>query len=363
MQIKPKKFVNYVPRQPHWLTDRRGFYTMERNERVDEFTPQTMKSLLKSFSSFDLRTYPDTDKIYKQVASWQKVKPTELILTEGADGGLLRVFKVFISGGDKVITCNPSFAMYPVYCEMFGAKHYPINLKVKNYNFFSDLKKKIRTVKPKLVAIANPNQPIEVLLNLKQIKEICSICKKINCLVIIDEAYYHFNNVTAKALFKKFNNLIVVRTFSKAFGLAGMRIGYTISNSKIIGYMLSIKPIYEINSLNIKLVRFFLKNKKIMSQYVSQVSKSRNLFKNFLKSYGIEMIGKYSNTVLFKLKNKKEVNYLIKYLYKNKFIIRPMTIDGDDTYIRATIGGVKIMKKFFNCFSKALKKINYKKIR
>ena len=71
--------------------------------------------------------------------------------------------------------------------------------------------------------------------------------------MIVDEAYYHFNNTTAKSLIASCPNLIVVRTFSKAFGMAGMRIGYTISNKKIIGYMLSIKPIYEINAFNMKL--------------------------------------------------------------------------------------------------------------
>jgi histidinol-phosphate aminotransferase len=356
MKITPKKFVNYIPRTPHWLVDRQGYYTMERNERVDEFSQSIMKKIFSQINSFDLRTYPDTDKIYKEVAKWQKVRDNQIILTEGADGGLLRVFKVFISGGDKVITCNPSFAMYPIYCDMFGAKHHPINLKVKNYDFFSEIKKHIKKVKPKLVAIANPNQPIEIMLNLKQIGEICKLAKKYNSLVIIDEAYYHFNNVTAKNLINKFENLIVVRTFSKAFGLAGMRIGYTMSNKKIIGYMLSIKPIYEINAVNIKLVRFFLKNLNIMKNYVAEVAKSRILFKNSLKKHNIEVVGKYSNTVLFKLKDNNQVKKIIKYLYKKKFIIRPMTIDGDNSYIRATIGGVKIMKNFLKQFDIGMKK-------
>jgi len=207
------------------------------------------------------------------------------------------------------------------------------------------------------VAIANPNQPIEVMLDLKQISKICDICNKINCFVIIDEAYYHFNSVTAKSLIKKYKNLIVVRTFSKAFGLAGMRIGYTISNSEIIKFMMSIKPIYEINSVNIKIVQFFLKNLKIMRDYVKDVSRSRNFFKKFLKSHKIHMIGNYSNTVLFKLKSKEQVKLVIKYLYKNKFIIRPMTIEGDSSYIRATLGGLKIMKKFTKRLDYILNKI------
>ncbi len=354
MKIKPKKFVYYVERKPHWLSNRQGYFTMERNERVDDFPKFFMRKLKKEIQSFDLRTYPDTHLIYEEVAKWLKIKSDQLVIHEGADGGLLRVFDVFISGGDKVITCSPSFAMYPVYCQMFGAKHFPLNLKVKNYDYFNELTKKIKKIKPKLVAIANPNQPIEAMLNLKQIKSICKLAEKFGSLVIIDEAYYHFNNITAQPLIKQCKNLIVVRTFSKAFGIAGMRVGYTISNKKIIGYMLSIKPIYEINSFNMKLVRLLIKNINVMKNYVKEVSKGRLLLKKFLLTKNIEMIGKYSNTVLFKLSDKKKVDKVIKYLFKNKFIIRPMVIDNDDSYIRATIGGTKIMKRFINKLKLAL---------
>ena len=354
MKIKPKKFVYFVKREPHWLSNRYGYFTMERNERVDDFPKSFMKKIKNEIKSFDLRTYPDTHLIYEQVAKWLKVKNDQIIIHEGADGGLLRVFDVFISGGDRVLTCSPSFAMYPVYCKMFGAKHYPLNLKVSTYDYYKELCTKIKKVRPKLIAIANPNQPIEVMLTLKQINEVCKLAEKIGSLVIIDEAYYHFNNVTAQPLIKKFKNLIVVRTFSKAFGLAGMRIGYTISNKKIIGLMLSIKPIYEINAFNMKLVRLLIKNIKVMKNYVNEVHKGRVELKKFLNSKNIEMIGKYSNTVLFKLESKKKVDKVIKYLFKNKFIVRPMTIDNDDTFIRATLGSSKIMKKFISKLKLAL---------
>ena len=354
MKIKPKKFVYFVERKPHWLSSRQGYFTMERNERVDEFPKSFMKKLKNEIKSFDLRTYPDTHLIYEEVAKWLKLRNNQIIIHEGADGGLLRVFEVFISGGDKVITCNPSFAMYPVYCEMFGAEHYPLNLKVKNYDYFSELKEHIKKVKPKLVAIANPNQPIEVMLSIKQMREICKLSEKFGSLVIIDEAYYHFNNITAQSLIKNCKNLIVVRTFSKAFGMAGMRIGYTMSNSKIIGYMLSIKPIYEINAFNMKLVRLLIKNIHVMKNYVKEVHKGRSLLKKFLDTKKIEMIGKYSNTVLFKLDSKNKVDKVIKYLFKHKFIIRPMKIDSDDKYIRATLGSSMIMNKFIKKLKVAL---------
>ena len=91
-----------------------------------------------------------------------------------------------------------------------------------------------------------------------------------------------------------------------------------------------------------------------MNDYVKEVHKGRNLLKEFLKLHKIEMIGKYSNTVLFKLSNKKKVDKVIKYLFKNKFIVRPMKIDNDDRYIRATLGSSKIMRQFIKKLQTAL---------
>ena len=364
--IIPKKNINFVPRLPHWISDREKYYTMERNERVEDFSNKELNSLFKTIKSFDLRTYPDPKEVYNNLSKWLKTKPENLFISDGADGGLLRIFNVFANTGDKVLALEPSFAMYPVYCQMFGAKYLPLKLKLdKNFNYFNVLKKMIAKNKPKIIALANPNQPLESILTILQIKQLLQIAKKINSLVVIDEAYAHFNNVNALPLTKTHKNLIVVRTFSKAFGIAGTRIGYAVADKKLIGYMQSIKPIYEVNGINIKIINYFLKNIKIMKNHVSEINKARVFFSNFLKKFKISVIGKYSNTVLFKLPSKKHVDYIIKKIYEKKYIIRPMTIDNDDKYIRCTLGQVKTMRHFtrnmeilFN--SKVYKKINFK---
>ena len=348
MNIKPKKHIKFLPREGHWIKKSRvGYYTMERNERVDEFSSFEMKSLFKKLNSFDLRTYPENNEIYLRLAKWLKVKSSNVILTEGADGGLLRIFNVFISGKDKVVALEPSFAMYPLYCKMFNAKYIPFKVNLNSQkDYFNDFVKFIKKNKPKLVAIANPNQPVEVMFNLNQLESICKITKKNKCLFIVDEAYYHYNKISAIKLIKKFENLVVVRTFSKAFGLAGLRIGYSIANKKLIGLMKSIKPIYEINSFNIKIIHFFLNNIKIMKKNVFLINKSKKFLFNELKKMNIRSLGKYSNTVMVELKNDKLAKEIQQKLFKKKFIIRQMQVDGKKNYIRITLGSPKIVKKF-----------------
>ena len=175
MKIVPKSSVSLVPRAPHWIQNRQSYYTMERNERVDEFDKKILSNILKKITSYDLRTYPDEmENFYKLMSKWLKVKKEEIIITSGADGGLLAIFNIFADVGDEIIYLNPSFAMYPLYCRMFKSKPKPLNigLNFTNKVYFEKLIQHIKKNKPRIVAVANPNQPIETFLTEDQIKKI-----------------------------------------------------------------------------------------------------------------------------------------------------------------------------------------------
>ena len=124
-----------------------------------------------------------------------------------------------------------------------------------------------------------------------------------------------FCKITAKDLIKKFDNLIIVRTFSKAFGMAGLRVGYCISNRKIIDLLKSIKPNYELNNINIKICKFLLKNTNIMKSYVREIKKSNMILVSNLKKLGLEVYNSNSNSILVNFKSrKKPIKSMISYL-------------------------------------------------
>ena len=125
---KIKNSVGLVKRVPHFISKRRGMFTMERNERVDYFEKKILTKIFKNINSFDLRTYPTLDNIYLKLAKWLKVKEENLLLTEGADGGLLKIFSTYMEPNSRFLTLTPGFLMYPVYCSMFKSKCYEINL-------------------------------------------------------------------------------------------------------------------------------------------------------------------------------------------------------------------------------------------
>jgi histidinol-phosphate aminotransferase len=348
MQVKKllNKSLKIVNRSGHWINQRAGYLTMERNERVSEFSNLIVNKIQSLFKSYDFRTYPDNiDQIYSILAKWLKIKKNQIILTDGADGALLRIFETFSNPGDKVIFYNPSYAMYPVYCEIFKCKPllFHLNPKESQMNTKKRLFAEIKTKKPKIIALANPNQPIETMLSKREIFNLCKLAEKTKSIVVIDEAYYHFNNITALQLINKINNLIVVRTFSKAFGLAGLRIGYAVSNSEVINFLKVLKPIYEINNINLKICKFFIENVSIMKKYTKEVSKSRKLFFIEMKKKKLEIYGKYSNTVLLKLKNVHELENTFEHLYKNKILVKKSNFN-KQFYLRCTLGDVNSTK-------------------
>lgn len=349
-----KKDLALIPRTGHWISNRRTYLTMERNERVDEFSKNVIKDLKKNINSYDLRTYPDDiNKIYKKISKWLKINLDQLIITDGADGGLLRIFNVFADKNDKIFYLNPSYAMYPVYCKIFKCNEYAFNIFPGENKkvLFNKMLKDIRRIRPKIIALANPNQPVEFFLNKNELSKILKLTKKTKSLVVIDEAYYHFSNFSAISLIKKFNNLVVVRTFSKAFGLAGLRIGYSISNKKIIDSMKIVKPIYEINNINIKICEYFLKNLNIMKKYVKDVDNSRKYFHKEMKKIKIPSYGNFSNTVLIKLKDESSTKKVFQNLYKNKVIVKP-SIFYNKFYLRCTLGSLRPTKILTNLIKK-----------
>ena len=278
------------------------------------------------------------------------------MLSDGAEGSLLRFFSVFANPKDKVIYLEPSFGMYKLYCNIFKLRKCPLKLKIdEDFNFFNKLVKYVKHVKPRVIILANPNQPIETMLNFNEIRDLCKISNKMNSFLVIDEAYYHFNNISAQRLVNKFNNLVVIRTFSKAFGLAGLRIGYCLSNEKIIDCMKTVKPIYEINSINIKILSYFLNNVFIMKRYVKEVNKSKHYLHKFFKNSKIKIFGKYSNSVLIKFKNNNETKFIFKKLYKKKFLVKILKINNKFNFMRCTLGSLFVTKKFSKVIEKNLK--------
>ena len=195
------------------------------------FGCKTFKDALRGKPSSFFSTYPEISTLYKKIAKFNKVLENQLLIT-GIDGSIKNLLSLITKPKDIIAVLSPTYAMYQVYSDIFQLKLFKIgysnDYEIKKRDLENFFKKK-----PKILFLPNPNQPIENTFGLEFIKKIAAKCKKIKCFLVIDEAYYHFGAKTAVPLLKKFDNLIILRTFSKAFGVPSIRAGYIFQLKKI----------------------------------------------------------------------------------------------------------------------------------
>ncbi|HKY69566.1 MAG TPA: histidinol-phosphate transaminase [Gammaproteobacteria bacterium] len=204
----------------------------------------------------DLNRYPEQQprELLEALAGFYKISQDELVVTRGSDEGIDLLFRLFCrSGKDKVIICNPTFGMYEVAARLQGIEIIQVPLVGKEFQLnkieiLANLKDNV-----KLVFLCSPNNPTGTLLNTSDIIELCEATKR-QCIIVVDEAYIEFS--TQESLSRKinqYNNLVVLRTLSKAFGLAGIRMGCLIANQEITKWVRKILPPYPLPNPSIEI--------------------------------------------------------------------------------------------------------------
>ena len=318
---------------------------LNRNERVEDFPKDIIQKIFKNVPKYNLGKYPDHSKIYDNLSKFLNLKKEHILLSSGIDGSLKTIFETMLKPNDKISFIEPSYAMYNVFSKIYKVK--PIKIPYDN-NFNLDKKKIFQSVKKgaRVIFLPNPNQPIEDNLNLKELKKICNFCKLHRCLVVIDEAYHMYGASSAKNLCKNFENLIILRTFSKSFGLPSIRVGYIISSKKIIQSLDTYRLSYESNFLSDTVATYFLKNKRFIKNYISKVIAGREYIKKRLKKIGLKVYGKSSNCLLIKFDNQKQYLKIIKALKNKKIYVKSNYSGMLKDCILITCGPIEYMKKF-----------------
>jgi histidinol-phosphate aminotransferase len=329
---------------------------LDRNEKVDnwsdKFYEKVFRKLPKSFWS----TYPDHNEIYKKLSKYLKVHEDQILISSGMDGSIGHIFNFLTKPGDNVGVLSPTYAMYYVYSKIFRCKLFKFekyeNLKLQ---FDVDLKLFLKK-KPKILFLPNPNQPIENYFNLQKLEKITLQCLKVGCLVVIDEAYYMFGSKSALPLIKKFPNLVVLRNFSKAFGVASARIGVTVSSKKIMKLLSNARPAHEIPSPSIAVGEYLLDNMSLVKKSVQNVIEGRNYCKKELLKLKFKSKGNFGNYLLVNLREKFIKNLICEELKKNKIYVKNFKDKILKNYILVTVGPKNSMRKFI----KVLKKVKHK---
>ncbi|MBU1888224.1 MAG: histidinol-phosphate transaminase, partial [Candidatus Omnitrophica bacterium] len=275
----------------------------------------------------------------------------QLVFGNGSDELILLALRAFVEEGDEVVVASPTFLIYEIASRIQGAK-----IKIVPTRYFRyDLRamKRAITKNTRIIFIANPDNPNGTYVTRYELEEFLKGLPE-TLLVFIDEAYFDYvqeRDYPNAMDYVSRGNVIVTRSFSKSYGLAGLRIGYGVSSPEIISYIESVREPFNVNLLAQTAATAALKDKKFLVKVKKITRDGRRFLYAELGKLGLRYIPSVTNFVLFEAG--KDASKICKKLMKQGVIVREMNAWGLDNFIRVTVGKEKENKRFI----KELKKI------
>lgn len=295
------------------------------------------KKILQRIKQISFNRYPDARgmALRKAIAGYLKVAPEKVLLGNGSDELILAILLTFGGWGKRIVYPVPTFAVYGLLAQVTGG----IKREVFLEEDFQLNARKILKEYPDVVFIANPNNPTSNCFNQDEILE---IAEKSRGIVVIDEAYFEFSNRTFISQIANYKNIIVLRTLSKAFGLAGLRIGYMVGSLEVIKEVTKVKLPYNVNALSQAAAEIMVKNNKRINETVNIIKAERAVMMEELKKQ-VTLYPSETNFILFSCSQARE---LYKYLLKKKILIKAFNESYLQDYLRVTVGTAPENKRF-----------------
>jgi len=300
---------------------------LNANESPFDLNYNDKDRIRKFIESMNFNRYPDSsqNELILSYGKKHKLSKDEMIFSVGSDGIIEAVFKAVITKNDKVLTIRPTFTMYKEYAAIYEALFIEVDLD-SNFNFTLELYDKIVEENPKLVIICSPNNPTGTTIDWVYLERIIKATKGI---VLIDAAYAEFADINYNRLMK-YDNVIIAKTASKAYGLASIRLGVGISNPANINMLKIVIPPFHINSLTLGIGLLFAQMDVL--ENVRKICLMRDRLSLALESVGIKVYPSKANFVFFEASSE-----LVPLLEKRNIFLREIKYNGK-TYVRMTIG-------------------------
>ena len=304
----------------------------------------------------EMHRYPDSSAFYlrKALSSKLNVEPNQIMIANGSNEIIEFIGHVFLDSKSEVVIADRAFAIFRLITEMFEAR--PVIVPMSN--FTHDLKAMLGAITPrtKVVFIANPNNPTGTMVKNDEINEFMSKVPP-HVVVAMDEAYIELlpPEIQPDTLryVREGRKIIVLRTFSKTYGLAGLRIGYAVAPAEGIELMAGIRQPFNVNDMALKAAIAAIKDDAFVARTQNMVGKGLRFFEKNLKKLGIEYIPSVANFMLLKVGNGRAV---FNELQKEQVIVRPMDGYNLPEYIRVTIGRSSENKRCLEALRRVLPK-------
>jgi histidinol-phosphate aminotransferase len=321
---------------------------LDFNENTTGCGPAVVRALRK-LTPQQLAMYPEYAKPTRRIAAYFGVSEHELLLTNGGDDALRVFFDAFVEPHNSILICEPTFPMYRYYAEIAGARvetlRYGAEMEFPLDDFVLALRKQ-----PAVIFIANPNNPTGTLLPRGAIKQILLAAPK--TVVVIDEAYAEFSGVTVLPWIRKYPNLFVTRTFSKAAGLAGLRLGAAMACRESMAGLRRAMPPFPVNIGALVAAEAALREGSSIRSYVKQTREIREWFAGELARLGVRTFPSAGNFLLADFGSQGPALFIK--LAAQGILVRERSKDIGPGFVRISIGTGSEMEQLVKVIQREL---------
>lgn len=329
--LSPREAVRTLPSYHPPLAGREGL-RLDFNENTVGCSPRVLECL-RQLRPEQLAKYPERQPVEAKIAEMLKIDARELLLTNGVDEAIHLLCQTYLEPGDEAVIVVPTYSMYRIYVMAAGAQLISIPAG-KDFLFPGDEVCRRISARTRLIAIANPNNPTGTVAAEANLVRIARAAP--DAAVLVDEAYFEFYGQSMLAARAELSNLFVARTFSKAYGLAGLRIGMLVGNAEQMRAVRRVCSPYNVNAMALACLPEALADQAYIEQYVSEVRESRTRLENALAFLGIQFWPSHANFVLARVGASAA---FVERMRRRRILVRDRTSDhGCEGCVRITLG-------------------------
>lgn len=327
---------------------RYAFKRYDMNENPEGLPNDFVEKVKRSITPEFLATYPEPKRFVEKYAHFIGVAPENIMTTNGSDMAIRYLLETFGEPSRNVVTVTPSFEMYRINCSLLGLNHIPVQY---NDDLSFDITRLYDAIdsNTSIVSILNPNNPIGNTFTAAEVETIIQKAQSVGALVILDEAYHYFYDVSFIPFVEKYDNVVVLRTFSKCFSIAGCRLGVIIGSEAIMKMVARGRLTFDVNSIALLFGEALLDEPEILKHLITTEKKGKAHLISELEKNGYSYMGGAGNYIFIQSRlQPKQLETKLKDQYG--ILIKTFGHPMLSKYIRVSTGSVNSMNSFLNAF-------------
>lgn len=333
-----------INRTKHLTYTRTDYLRLDMNEKPYPLPKEIIDTILKDINPEKISTYPEIYSLFDKVSKKFNIPKENLLFTDGSESAIRYVFQTYMDKGDNVLSVSPTFAMVPIYAKMFKANYTEVKY---NVNLNLDIDKLIEIIEEqdiKMFYLPNPNSPTGTVLSDAEMHKLLKATNENNVVFLLDEAYVPFYETSYMMEFNKYENLVIVRSFSKYFGLPSIRLGFIVSREINIDDIFKVVPTYEVNAFAILFGEKIFDFENLLHIYLLEIEKGKQKIVDFCKDNNLDYIKTKTNFMFIKV-GKEVAMHLGNWLKKEKKILVKYGFDHPalESCIRFSLGNEQQM--------------------